>query len=436
MNASLGTSTRIPWFGARKMVRALISQLDAVRKERDLMREHLEKLGALDVIALEQRKRQLESELKEQIERIEREQSAGEQERAKLLQRLATIRKEIVVTEELAVLQEVGVYKYRHPLADAVQYQRRLEQIEAVIKEMAKKDGGAIRSARNWTVDNSLTKGRAMVRDISKLMLRAYNAEADYLVRSLKPHKLDSAIDRLNKVERTIEKLGKVMEIEIEDAYHRLRIEELALTADFLEKQAEEKEAERLERERIREEKKVQQEIERERQKLEKERRHYENALQALIEKGDTEGAARMQDEMQDVVRKIEDVDYRAANIRAGYVYVISNIGSFGESIVKVGMTRRLDPTDRIRELSDASVPFNFDTHALFFSRDAVGIESAMHERLADARVNIVNRRREFFRATPSEVKAHLAELAGDLLEYQEVPEALEYRQCLAGARP
>src|SRR5687767_15005736 len=98
-------------------------------------------------------------------------------------------------------------------------------------------------------------------------------------------------------------------------------------------------------------------------------------------------------------------------------------------------MTRRLDPTDRIRELSDASVPFNFDIHALFFSKDAVGIESAMHARLAEVRVNVVNRRREFFRATPLELKAHLADVAGELLQYQDVPEALEFRQSLAQAR-
>lgn len=97
--------------------------------------------------------------------------------------------------------------------------------------------------------------------------------------------------------------------------------------------------------------------------------------------------------------------------------------------MVKVGLTRRLDPTERIRELSDASVPFNFDIHAVFFSKDAVGIETAMHERLDGRRVNTVNRRREFFRVTPLEVKAYLAELAGELLQFQDAPEALEYRQ-------
>ena len=172
------------------------------------------------------------------------------------------------------------------------------------------------------------------------------------------------------------------------------------MTADFLHKQAAEKETERVERERLREERKVQQEIERERARLEKERQHYVNALATLVAKGDDAGATRLREQLTEVQHAIEDVDFRAANVRAGYVYVISNIGSFGERMVKVGLTRRLDPADRIRELSDASVPFNFDVHALFSSKDAVGIEQAMHEKLASSRVNIVNRRREFFHVT------------------------------------
>ncbi|MGN9920242.1 GIY-YIG nuclease family protein [Micromonospora palomenae] len=128
-------------------------------------------------------------------------------------------------------------------------------------------------------------------------------------------------------------------------------------------------------------------------------------------------------------------MDYRAANVRAGYVYVISNLGAFGEKMVKIGMTRRLDPLDRVKELSDASVPFNFDVHALFFSEDAVGIEAKMHARLSDRRVNLVNQRREFFYATPQEAKEHLLELTGSLLQYEEIPEALEYRQSLTQAK-
>src|SRR4051794_22389241 len=99
--------------------------------------------------------------------------------------------------------------------------------------------------------------------------------------------------------------------------------------------------------------------------------------------------------------------------------------------MVKIGMTRRLEPLDRVRELGDASVPFKFDVHALFFSDDAVGIEAAMHARLADRRVNRVNLRREFFYATPAEARGHLLELAGNLLQFEELPEAVEYHQSM-----
>jgi hypothetical protein len=117
------------------------------------------------------------------------------------------------------------------------------------------------------------------------------------------------------------------------------------------------------------------------------------------------------------------------ANIRAGYVYVISNVGAFGERMVKIGLTRRLDPLDRVYELGDASVPFRFDVHALVFSDDAVGLEARLHQALAQVRVNLVNPRREFFYATPSEVRALLAKHAGHLLDFVDEPEASEWRQ-------
>jgi hypothetical protein len=147
------------------------------------------------------------------------------------------------------------------------------------------------------------------------------------------------------------------------------------------------------------------------------------------------DAVARTQEALAKIKQAIADVDYRVANVRAGYVYVISNVGAFGEGMIKVGLTRRLDPTERVRELGDASVPFKYDTHALVFSDDAVGLEAAMHARLMDRRVNRVNKRREFFYITPAEAKEHLLALAGDLLEYVEVPEAVEYRQSLNEAK-
>jgi len=430
---------RIPWFGARKMAQDLVnelktlkSELDALRAERDQLRQQFTRVGAMSQFEFESEKAALEQALAEQRAQLARERQEETATLTSVRSQLEEARRALVATEELVMLQELGVYEYRHPLSDAVTYQKELAAVQSEIKAMTRKDGGAVLATTSWLVNGSEAQGRTMVRDFSKLMLRAFNAEADNLVRGLKPFKVKAAIERLRKVSSTIEKLGKTMSIRISTPYELLRIRELELTADFLQKQAEEKEAERVERERLKEERQVQLEIERERARLEKERKHYENALSALLSKGDAEGAERLQAQLSDVDKAIADVDYRAANIRAGYVYVISNIGSFGERMVKVGMTRRLDPMDRIRELSDASVPFNFDVHALFFSKDAVGIEVGMHERLAQVRVNTVNRRREFFRATPVEVKEQLADLAGELLQFQEIPDALEYRECLA----
>ncbi|WKU07164.1 DUF4041 domain-containing protein [Micromonospora sp. HUAS LYJ1] len=425
----------IPLFGARGKARELAAESTRLRSELEQahaelagLRAAMSRLGMLSVMELEQQRGRLSHELADLT-------AKGEAQKAELDRRLRGLRQQIVVTEETALLQEAGVYQYRHPLSDAVAYQSQLSRIQDQIKAMARKDGGAVKAATGWTVNGSVTEGRAMVRDFSKLMLRAYNAEADNLVRGLRPYKLDSAVDRLGKVAATIVKLGKTMQIRIAEDYHRLRIKELELTADYQEKLAEEKEREREEKARLREERRAQQEIERERARLDKERQHYANALAALQAKGDADGAARMQDRLAQIDTAIQDVDHRAANVRAGYVYVISNLGSFGEKMVKVGMTRRLDPLDRVRELSDASVPFNFDVHALFFSEDAVGIEAQMHARLADRRVNLVNHRREFFYATPEEAKEHLLALTGSLLQYEEVPEALEYRQSLTQAQ-
>lgn len=266
------------------------------------------------------------------------------EQRSQVAQRLAELQQEVVVTEEMALLQDVGVYEYRHPLDDAVSYQAELLRLKDAIRTATRRDGGAVRATTGWTVNGSLTEGGKMVRDFSKLLLRAYNAEADNLVRGLKPYKLESAIDRLTKVAVTIAKLGSTMDIAIAEPYHQLRIKELELTADHAERLAEEKEREREEKTRLREERQAQLEFERERAKLEKEQAHYENAMRALLAKNDDVGAA------------------------------------------------------------------------------------ALRERL-DERVNLVNRRREFFYVTPAEVRDHLAALSGDLLEFQDIPETLEYHQ-------
>lgn len=407
--------SKVPLFGARSLAKQQADELTQLKGE-------LARLGVLDMAELARERDQL-------TERVAAQRAHLAEERQRLEAELAELRQRVVVTQEEEILQEIGVYRYRHPLQDSVAYKDALARLQSQTKAMAQRSGGAITATTNWQVNGSSAQGRKMVGDFSKLMLRAYNAEADNLVRGMRPYKLSTAIDRLDKVAFTIERLGKTMDIRVAPEYHRLRVREMELTADYREMLAREKDREREERDRLREERKAQQDLARERERLDKERQHYLNALAALEAKGDTEAAERIRAQLQDVDKALQDVDYRAANARAGYVYVISNLGSFGEDMIKVGMTRRLEPLDRIRELSDASVPFNFDIHALFFADDAVGIEAQMHQRLADKRVNRVNLRREFFYATPAEALEHLKSLTGEVISYTELPDAVEYRQ-------
>ncbi|MGL5928760.1 MAG: GIY-YIG nuclease family protein, partial [Dermatophilaceae bacterium] len=155
---------------------------------------------------------------------------------------------------------------------------------------------------------------------------------------------------------------------------------------------------------------------------------HYLNSIQRLRETGDTSAADALAAQLERIDAEIAQADYRAANVRAGYVYVISNLGAFGDGVVKIGMTRRLEPMDRIRELGDASVPFTFDVHALFFSDDAVTIEAMLHRQFADRRINKVNTRREFFRASPAQVLAALTEHDVSVLEFTTRAAADDFR--------
>jgi Domain of unknown function (DUF4041)/Meiotically up-regulated gene 113/Protein of unknown function (DUF2510) len=347
---------------------------------------------------------------------------------AKLRAEQAELTGQVVETREMVILQEVGIYQYRHPLQDAIAYKAKLSGLQSLIKD-AVRAGSAVKGATNWTVNGSSGDGARMVREFSKLMLRAYNNEADNALRSMKPYTLESSVARLDKSRQTITKLGGTMNIQITDSYHRLRVRELELTADYLAMTAEEKERAREERARLKEEEIARREYEREQERLRKEQAHYESTAAALRDKGDLDGAARAEAKLTEIQDAIDGINRRAANIRAGHVYVISNVGAFGPDIVKIGMTRRLEPLDRVRELGDASVPFHYDVHAMVSSDDAVSLETSLHHQLADRRINLVNLRREFFRATPAEVRDLLAGHQASIISWIDEPEAAEWRQ-------
>jgi len=352
----------------------------------------------------------------------------GSTVRDELGQSVENVRAQLVELNDALLLQQVGIYEYHHPLENADAYKERLDDLRERTKNSIR-EKEAILASEMFSYNNSLAKGRKMTSDFAKLMLRAYNAEADNCVRSLRAGTVTTAKKRLEASVDTIARLGSMMEMRVSPDYHALRIEEIELTADYLMKVQEEREQAREERERLREERKAEQELAAERERLDKERTHYLNALQVLKDQGKEADVADLEARLGEIDKAIELNDYRAANIRAGYVYVISNIGAFGKNVVKIGLTRRLEPLDRIRELGDASVPFPFDVHALYFSDDAVTLENELHNAFAEHRLNQVNLRREFFFATPAEVRDVLADKVGNLLEFTDAPEATQYYQ-------
>ena len=186
----------------------------------------------------------------------------------------------------------------------------------------------------------------------------------------------------------------------------------------------------------MREAARLQKEIEAQRKKIEKEQTHYQTAYEKLLKQLEEDPdnsdllakKSELENQLNDIDRAIKDIDYREANQRAGYVYIISNIGAFGENVYKIGMTRRLDPQDRVDELGDASVPFNFDVHAMIFSDDAPALETALHKAFEDRKLNMVNTRREFFNVTLDEIKEVVKENFDRTVEFVDVPDAEQFR--------
>jgi len=378
----------------------------------------LSKFGGMNAVQIEQ-----------EIAQLKNTKTEIEKELGTIRQELSNLKASLIETEEITMLQEVGVYQYSTVLESSVVYAEKIKEIEVEIKKRNLADGGAIEAANEWIVNGSASEGRKVIKEFSKLMLRAYNGEVDDAIRTLKPYKMQAAIDRVDKVEKSIEKLGKTMSITINDTYHQLRISEIKLTADYLEKKEEEKEKQKEEKLRLKEEEKAQKEFEREKEKLNKELMHHQIILAKANESGDAKVIEEENQKITEIQSGIDGVEERSANIRTGYVYVISNIGSFGEDVMKIGLTRRYDPAERIQELSDASVPFKFDTHALIFSTDAVSLEKQLHQELEKLRVNKVNLRKEFFKVTPSIVKELLTKLSTEnILTFNEKAEAPEWR--------
>ncbi|MGP9683997.1 DUF4041 domain-containing protein, partial [Brachybacterium sp. AOP3-A1-3] len=337
------------------------------------------------------------------------------------------VEQDIIIARDRVELEARGLYDYEHVAEASASLATDLAQVRSKIKEINKYDR-AIHATAGFTFNNSTSKGTTFVNQMRRIMLRAYNAEAENAVKTVKTANLAPPIKRLVRAKEQIEKQGSMIDLAVDEGYHRLRLQEIELAARHHEAVAAEKALDRERREELREQRRAEQELRAEKERLEKERTHYLNSISRLRAAGDNAQADELQAKLGQIDEEIAQADYRAANIRAGYVYVISNIGVFGEGVVKIGMTRRLDPMDRVKELGDASVPFTFDVHALFFSDDAVAVEAQLHREFATQRLNQVNTRKEFFRVTPAEVLEALKKQHVSVLEFRTDAEAEDYR--------
>jgi hypothetical protein len=354
--------------------------------------------------------------------------------------KLASLRVELESVEESRNIQSFGLYRPRFALGTSAEYQKKIDEVYARQKELVKSDQAA-HCPTNWTVDGSVAKGKKMIAEQSKLMLRAFNGECDAAIAKIKFNNAEVLQTRLKKSFEAINKLGSGNSISITQEYLATKIDELHLAHELQEKQHAEREEQRAIKEQIREEERAQREIEDAQAKAERETAQREEALERA-RKELLESSGRHTQKLEQLVSKLElelkdAIDRKAKAIaraqltKSGHVYVISNIGSFGEQCFKIGMTRRLDPMERVWELGAASVPFDFDVHAMIFSENAPELETALHRHFAARRVNKVNARKEFFRIGLDEIQQAVESLHG-VVTFVSVPEAEDYRKTIA----
>lgn len=354
--------------------------------------------------------------------------------------RLDGLQREITPLELESIAREFGIYEPKYDLGDSAKYKTALDALRKTQKELIR-DNKAVAVPHAWTVNGSQAAGRKMLKEIAQLQLWAFNGETEALIQRVR-------FDNVTRIEQRIRELFKKVNVldgetgsRLTDAFLTLKLQELYLVHEYQEKRQAEMEEQRAIREQMRDEERAQKELERAQAEALKEEQRYATALEkAQRDAATAQGArqAQLQQEIERLTLALEDAHRRqeralsmAQQTRAGHVYVISNIGSFGEDVYKIGMTRRLEPLDRVRELGDASVPFTFDVHAVIYSEDAPKLESDLHRAFSTRRVNQINHKKEFFRVTLDEIRTFVEQHHGEI-DFTLAAEAADYRKTLA----
>ncbi|MEO8376813.1 MAG: DUF4041 domain-containing protein [Candidatus Sumerlaeota bacterium] len=273
-------------------------------------------------------------------------------------------------------------------------------------------------------------------------VIDAFNGKVDTIMGRLKSDNYGTLQQEVRDASALVNDNGKAFrEARITEEYLLARVNELKWGAAVIGLKEKEKEEQRLIKEKIREEEKAQKEYERAVRDAEKEEQQIAKILEKVRKEAESasdeqkqkyeERLALLTQQLLEAEAKNQRALSMAQQTRAGHVYVVSNIGSFGDEVFKIGMTRRLEPMDRVKELSDASVPFDFDVHAMIYADDAPTFECALHKRFEESRINKVDYRKEFFRLPIVALRNAVLELGGQV-SFTMKAEAREYHETLA----
>ncbi|ARE84991.1 hypothetical protein ROSMUCSMR3_03537 [Roseovarius mucosus] len=337
------------------------------------------------------------------------------------------LRQEVALYDERIAFAELGVYEPHFDFGDSEVFRTAINEVREKQKAMVSAKM-ATACPTDWTVDGSKSKGAAMINRQTRLTLRAFNSECDAAIANARWNNVNAMEKRILNAEKQINAANASMNLTIRGEYVALKLDELHLTHEYREQQKRERD-ERAESARLdREEKKLQAEAA---AAAAEEKKYQEMLDKARQEVGvDEERIVELERALAEAHEKTERAKSMAEMTKSGYVYIISNVGSFGEDVVKIGLTRRLDPDDRVRELGDASVPFLFDTHAMIYSEEAPALEAALHREFEERRVNAANMRKEFFRVSLEEVEEAVKRLATGA-EFFKDREAQEWHETL-----
>ena len=346
-------------------------------------------------------------------------------EKRKLLEDLE---QQVAIYDERLSFAEFGVYEPHFDFDDSDAFKRETKRARDLQKAMVSAKTATYCPA-SWTVDGSRSKGRVMINRQTRLTLRAFNSECTAAIANTRWNNVVAMEKRILNAAKQINNSNSSMHLGIEEEYVNLKLSELHLTHEYREKLK----VERDERAEYRRAEREQRRLLAEAKAAEREERKY----QALLDRArrqaslDESRIAELEAALEEAHATSERAKSMAQMTKSGYVYIISNIGSFGEDIVKIGLTRRVDPDDRVRELGDASVPFRFDTHAMIYSDDAPELEAALHKAFLDRRVNMANLRKEFFKVSLEEVEDAVRNLAPNANFFKD-REAQEWHETLA----